>query len=180
MDNNSIDIIGDVVNFLLVAIIFIVILAITFKITLKNYDIKTSKIKFYGLFLGMDNKSTLAFGMITLNYIFLIWCVATFSKLNIYYIFITVFLMIMADIIIKDYNRIFTDLVFSMINILCIFVVSMLYDYLVNTYRTFYLLIILGLVVIFVFLYFTYMTFKLLNNIVIKEDNLKKIDYKKL
>ena len=34
--------------------------------------------------------------------------------------------------------------------------------------------------VLFVFLYFTYMTFKLLNNIVAKEENLKKKNYKKL
>ena len=31
--------------------------------TLKNYNVKTSKLKFYGLFLGMDNKSILAFNI---------------------------------------------------------------------------------------------------------------------
>ena len=174
------DVLGNMANFLLVAIIFLMVLYVLFSITLKNYDVKTSKIKFYGLFLGMDNRSILAFSMITLNYIFLIWCVATFSGLNIFYVFITVLLMIGADIIIKDYNRITIDLIYSMINIGAIFVTSMLYNYLVNTYNSIYLLIILGLVVIFVFLYFTYMTFKLLNNIVLKEENLKKKDYKKL
>ena len=174
------DILGDIANFLLVAIIFLVVLYITFRITLKNYNVKTSKIKFYGLFLGMNNSSILAFSMITLNYIFLIWCVATFSGLNIYYVFITVILMIGADIIIKDYNRITIDLIYSMINMGAIYVTSMLYNYLVNENNSIYLLIILGLVVIFVFLYFTYMTFKLLNNIVLKEENLVKKDYKKL
>ena len=174
------DVLGNIANFLLVAIIFLIVLYITFGITLKNYNVKTSKIKFYGLFLGMDNRSILAFSMITLNYIFLIWCVATFGGLNIYYVFITVVLMIGADIVIKDYNRITIDLIYSMINIGSIFVTSMLYNYLVNTYNSIYLLVILGLVVIFVFLYFTYMTFKLLNNIVLKEENLKKKDYKKL
>ena len=173
-------VLGDIVSFLLVAIIFLIILAITFKITLKNYNVKTSKIKFYGLFLGMNNRSILAFSMITLNYIFLIWCVATFSGLNIYYVFITVLLMIGADIAIRDYNRIFTDLIYSMINIGSIFVTSMLYDYLINTYTSVYILIVLGLLIIFVFLYFTYMTFKLLNNIVLKEENLQKKNYKKL
>lgn len=173
-------ILGNIVNFLVVAIIFLIVLAITFKITLKNYNVKTSKIKFYGLFLGMDNRGILAFSMITLNYIFLIWCVATFSGLNIYYVFITVLFMIGADIVIKDYNRITIDLIYSMINMLAIFVTSRLYDYLVNTYTTVYLLVLLGFVTIFVFLYFTYITFKLLNNVVLKEENLKKKDYKKL
>ena len=37
MDKN-IDILGNIVNFLLVALIFLGVLAITFKITLKNYN----------------------------------------------------------------------------------------------------------------------------------------------
>ena len=67
-----------------------------------------------------------------------------------------------------------------MLNLGAIFVTSTLYNYLVNTNTTIYVLIVLGLVTIFVFLYFTYITFKLLNNIVLKEENLKKKDYKKL
>ena len=173
------DVLGNMANFLLVAVIFLIVLYVTFRITLKNYDVKTGKIKFYGLFLGMDNRSILAFSMITLNYIFLIWCVATFSGLNVFYVFITVLFMIGADIIIKDYNRITVDLIYSMINIGAIFVTGMLYNYLMSN-NSIYILIVLGLVVVFVFLYFTYMTFKLLNNIVIKEENLKKKDYKKL
>ena len=102
-------VLGEIVSFLAVAIIFLIVLAITFKITLKNYDVKTSKIRFYGLFLGMDNRNILAFSMITLNYIFLIWCVATFSGLNIYYIFITVILLVGSDIVIKDYNKVFVE-----------------------------------------------------------------------
>ena len=178
--NQDLSILGNIVNFLVVGIVFIIVLAITFKISLKNYNVKTSKIRFYGLFLGMDNRGILAFSLITLNYIFLIWCTATFTGLNIYYVFITVLFMILADIAIKDYNRIPKDLIYSMINMACIFVTSMLYDYLTNKYTTVFLLIILGLVTLFVFLYFTYMTFKLLNNIVIKEENLKKKNYKKL
>ena len=34
-----------VISFLFVALIFLVVLAITFKITLKNYNVKTSKLK---------------------------------------------------------------------------------------------------------------------------------------
>ena len=100
----NLPILGNIVNYLVVAIIFLIVLWVTFKITLKNYNVKTSKIKFYGLFLGMNNRSILAFSMITLNYIFLIWCVATFGGLNIYYVFITVVFMIGADIVIKDYK----------------------------------------------------------------------------
>lgn len=173
-------ILENVISFLFVALIFLGVLAVTFNITLKNYNVKTSKLKFYGLFLGMNNKSVVAFSCITLNYIFLVWCTATFSGMNIIYILITTIFVVLADILIKDYNRIHIDLLFTAINCLCIFVTSILYNYLVDEYATIFLLIVLGLLVIFVFLYFTYFTFKLLNNIVLKQENLQKKNYRKL
>ena len=178
--NKSLDILGNIVNFLVAALIFIIVLWIVFKITLKNYNVKTSKIKFYGLFLGMNNRGILAFSMLTLNYIFLIWCTATFGGLNAYYCGITAFFMIMSDIVIRDYKRIPIDIIFAAINALCIYVTSLLYNYLTNTYTSVLLLIVLGLVTLFVFLYFTYITFKLLNNVVLKQEHLVKKDYKKL
>ena len=174
------EIIGDIVTFLIVGIVFIAVIAILFRITLKNYNVRSGKIKFYGMFLGMDNRSILAFSLITLNSVFLIWWTSCFTGLNVYYVVITVVLMLLADIMIKDYGRIPTDLIFSMINMLCIFVTSMLYNYLNNQYSSVFLLIILGLVTLFVFLYFTYMPFKLLNNVIIREENLKKKNYKEL
>ena len=172
-------ILENIINFLFVALIFLAVLSITFKITLKNYNVRTSKLKFYGLFLGMDNKSILAFGCVTLNYIFLIWCTATFSGMNIIYIFITTVFVLLSDILIKEYKRIHIDLLFTAINCLCIFVISLLYNYLTESGNIF-LLIVLGLVIIFVFLYFTYITFKLLNNVVLKQENLQRKNYKKV
>ena len=178
--SKGLDILGNIVNFLVVALIFLLVLWVVFKLTLKNYNVKTSKIKFYGLFLGMNNRSILAFSMITLNYIFLIWCTATFGGLNAIYAGIIVFFMIMSDIIIRDYKRIPIDLLFSIINMLCIYVTGLLYNYLTKTYTSVLLLIVLGLVTLFVFLYFTYITFTLLNNIVLKQEHLVNKDYKKL
>ena len=173
-------VLSNIINFLIVALIFLGVLAITFKITLKNYNVKTSKLKFYGLFLGMDNKAVLAFSSITVNYIFLIWCTATFSGMNIIYILMTTLFTLVADILIKEYKKIPMNLLFTGINCLCIFVISVVYNYLVNEYTSIFLLIVLGLLIIFVFLYFTYITFKALNNIVLKQENLQKKNYKKL
>ena len=178
MDANLI--LENIISFLFVALIFLGVLAVTFKITLKNYNVRTSKLKFYGLFLGMDNKSVLAFSAITLNYIFLIWCTATFSGMNVVYALITFFFVLLSDILIKDYNRIHIDMLFCAINCLCIFVTSLVYNYLLDEYASIFLLIVLGLLIIFVFLYFTYITFKLLNNIVLKQENLQKKNYKKI
>ena len=71
-------------------------------------------------------------------------------------------------------------MLFTLIDCLCIFVVSIVYNYLMNEYTSIFLLIVLGLLIIFVFLYFTYITFKLLNNIVLKQENLQKKNYKKV
>ena len=177
---NTGEILEGVISFLFVALIFLAVLAVTFKITLKNYNVKTSKLKFYGLFLGMDNKSVMAFGCVTLNYIFLIWCTATFSGINIVYGLITLFFVLLADILVRDYKRIPIDILFTLINCLCIFVTSIVYNYLTNEYTSIFLLIVLGLLIIFVFLYFTYITFKFLNNIVIKQENLQNKNYKKI
>ena len=174
------EILSNIISFLIVALIFIAVLGITFKITLKNYNVKTSKLKFYGLFLGMDNKSILAFSCITLNYIFLIWCTATFSGINIVYILITTVFILLADILMKEYKRIYIDLIFTVINCLCIFVTSIVYNYLMEQYTSIFLLLILGLLIIFVFLYFTYITFKFLNNIVLKQESLQNKNYKKI
>lgn len=165
-------ILSNVINFLIVAVIFLVVLAITFKITLKNYNVKSSKLKFYGLFFGMNNRSILAFSCITLNYIFLIWCTATFSGINIIYVLITTVFVLLADILIKEYKRMYIDLAFVAINSLCIFVTSIVYNYLVDGYTSIFLLIVLGLLIIFVFLYFTYITFRMLNNILKKQESL--------
>ena len=173
-------ILENIISFLFVALIFLGVLAVTFKITLKNYNVRTSKLKFYGLFLGMDNKSVMAFASVTLNYIFLIWCTATFSGMNVIYILITTLFVLLSDILIKDYKKIPINLLFTAINCLCIFVISLVYNYLVDEYTSIFLLIVLGLLIIFVFLYFTYITFKLLNNIVLKQENLQKKNYKKV
>ena len=177
---NTSMILSNIIDFLIVALVFIGVLFVTFTITLKNYNVRTSKLKFYGLFLGMDNKSILAFSCITLNYIFLIWCTATFSGMNVVYALITFIFVVLSDILIKDFKRLPIDLLFSAINCLCIFVTSIIYNYLTNEYTNIFLLIVLGLVIIFVFLYFTYITFKLLNNIVLKQENLQKKKYKRV
>ena len=69
---------------------------------------------------------------------------------------------------------------FCVINCLCIYVVSLIYNYLVNEYTSIFLLIILGLLMLFVFLYYTYITFKLLNEIATRNKLLKNKKYDKI
>ncbi len=179
MDKN-INIFSNLMTFLIVAIIFLVALFVIFMITLKNYNVKSSKLKFYGLFLEMDNRGILAFSAISLNFIFLVWCTTTFTGLNYIYVLMTLTFMLFANLVNKNYKKLPRDLLFTLINCLCIYVVNLLYNYLVNEYTSIFLLILLGLLMLFVFLYYIYTLFKLLNEVVQKDKYLQKKDYKKV
>ena len=54
LDSN--DILYTLISFLVVGIIFLSSVAVVFKILLKKYSVDNAKIKFYGLFLGLNNK----------------------------------------------------------------------------------------------------------------------------
>lgn len=179
MDKN-VEILSNIVLFFVVAIIFLVVIAVIFRITLKKYNVNSNKLKFYGLFLEMDNVSIISFSAVSLNYIFLIWCTTTFTGLNYVYVLITLAFVLVADLCIKKYRQIPRDLVFTFINCLCVYVISLIYNYLVNDYTSIFLLIILGLLMLFVFLYYTYITFKWLNEIATRNKLLKNKKYDKI
>lgn len=176
---NSVDVLSNFVVFGAIAIIFLFVLFIYFKISLKKYDVNSNKVRFYGFFLGMDDASIIAFSMITLNFIFLAWLMVSFVGLNWLYAVISYVLVILAMVISKQYNRLFINIVFNSINCLCIFIVNYIYDYFMND-SSLYLLVILGFVIIFVFLYLLYITFKWLNEVITKNKYLVKKQYKKL
>ena len=128
----------------------------------------------------MDNRGILAFSAISLNFIFLVWCTTTFTGLNYIYVLMTLTFMLFANLVNRNYKKLPRDLLFTLINCLCIYVVNLLYNYLVNEYTSIFLLILLGLLMLFVFLYYIYTLFKLLNEVVQKDKYLQKKDYKKV
>ena len=66
-----IDIIYSLTSFTLVAIIFLVILAIVLNIMSKKFDIE--KLRLYGIFLNMTKHNIIAFSLVTLTYLMLVW-----------------------------------------------------------------------------------------------------------
>lgn len=176
---NSVDILSNFIVFAAIAVLFLLALFIYFKISLKKYDVNSDKVRFYGLFLGMDNGSIIAFSMITLNFIFLAWLMISFVGINWLYVGVSYVLVIMATIISKQYNRILINVVFNGINCLCVFLANYVYNYFMKD-SSIYLLVILAFVIIFVFLYLLYITFKWLNEVVTKNKYLVKKQYKKL
>lgn len=174
MENN--EIIYHLVSFAIVGIIFMIALAITFKILLKQYSVDNAKIKFYGLFLGLNNKQILAFSMTSLNYIFLVYNLLTFNNLNIILITISCILVILSDILIKNYPKGLLNILYEVISLLTIFVNNILYNYIIDQESVVVVACLVFVIILSVLLY-SFVLFKSLNNIIVKDKFIKEEKY---
>ena len=93
--NNQI--MGNLLNFFAVAVVFLVILLIFFNIYSKKFKITEKNASIYGLFLDLDTKSLIAIASITINYLFLVWCSFSFTDLNVIYIAIIVLVVFVQE-----------------------------------------------------------------------------------
>lgn len=173
--NNS-ELIYNLVSFLIVGLIFMGTLAITFKILLKKYSVDNGKIKFYGLFLGLNNKQILSFSMISLNYILLVYNLLTFNNINIILITISSVLVILSDILIKNYPKGLLNILYEVISLLTIFVNNLLYSYIVEQDSILVIVCIIFVIILAVLLY-SFVLFKSLNNVIIKDKFIKEEKY---
>lgn len=174
MENN--EIIYHLISFLIVGLIFMGALAITFKILLKKYSVDNGKIKFYGLFLGLNNKQILSFSMISLNFIFLVYNLLTFNKVNIILITFSCLLVIISDILIKNYPKGLMNILYEIISILTILVNGMLYAY-IQDQSSIMVLICIIFVIILSVLFYSFVLFKSLNNVIVKDKFIKEEKY---
>lgn len=175
---NNIDVINGLVNFLVVAIIFLAVLFTSFMIFCKKFKFDKKNIELYGMFLQLKTTSLIAVSAQTINYLFLVWATVSFTGLNIIYIAFTTILVLISDIVMDKFNELPKDLIITVGNCLAIQIVYLIYNYLTTEYNSIMLFIILVLVIIFIFLYYTYNLFREINNAVIDQKYLKKKKYK--
>lgn len=173
---NYSEIVYTLVNFLIVGLIFMITLAITFKILLKKYSLDNKKIKFYGLFLGMNNRQILSFSMTSLNYIFLVYCLLSLSKLSIVYIFFSVSLVLLSDLLIKNYPKGLLNILYELISLITIYVNNLLYGFIIEK-NSIPIAISIVFIIILSMLFYSYILFKSLNNIIVKDKNIKEEKY---
>ena len=172
----NIEIIYTLVSFLVVGLIFMLVLGITFKILLKKYSVDNAKIKFYGLFLGMKNSQILAFSMVSLNYLFLIYNLISFNKLNVVILIFSMILVILSDIVIKNYPKGLLNILYEIISLLSIYITNILYNYVLEQNSPI-ILVCLVFVIILSVLFYSYVMFKTLNNIIVKDKHIKEDKY---
>ena len=173
--NNQI--MGNLLNFFAVAVVFLVILLIFFGLYAKKFKITERNASIYGLFLDLDTRSLIAIASLTINYLFLVWCTVSFQKLNVIYVAIMLLLVIVSDAIIDNFKGLWVSFALTGVNCAVIHVVYLIYQYLCDNGFSFPLLLILFLLILFVFLYYTYNLLRGINNVVIKNKYLKKKKY---
>ena len=161
--NENMTIIYNLVGFTIVSIVFLIILAITLKMLSKKFSIE--KIKLYGIFFNMNNSTIISFSLISINYLFLVWCLINF-QMNYIYLGISIILILLSSILGKNYLKIFINIIGVIFECASIYVVTILKNYILTNDNNPLLLIVLVFVVIFIFLYFTYIMFRNLNSIV--------------
>lgn len=171
------EIIVDLVYFFAVAVIFLMAIMVTFKIFIKHFKFNDKNIELYGLLLNLNTTSLISIATITINYLFLVWWMISFKGINIVYIAITLILVLISEAVIDNFKGLFLSFALSGINIAAIHVIYLIYHYVTVEEFSYLLLVVLGLVVLFVFLYFTYNLFRQINNIVVKHKYLKHKKY---
>lgn len=176
MDN--IEIVNGLVNFSVVAVIVLVVVAILFNVFCKKFKFNQKNVELYGLLMSLDTVSLLSIAAQTICYLFLVWCTVTFTGLNVIYITFIAILVIIGDVVIDNFNKLPISLLLTVVDCVAIEVIYLIYNYLTTIMFSYFLLVILILVIIFVFLYYTYNFFRQINNIVVKNKYLKDKQYK--
>jgi len=171
------EIISELINFFVVAVIFLIVIAIAFWVFCRRFKFNDRNVEIYGLLLNLNTTSLISIATITINYLFLVWWMISFKGLNVIYISITLVLVLISEAIIDNFKGLPLSMGLSIVNCVAIYVIYLIYQYVTIEEFSYLLLIVLGLVVLFVFLYFTYNLFRQINNIVIKHKYLKNKKY---
>lgn len=176
MENDKV--IVDLIYFFLVAIIFLIGIAVIFRIFCKKFQIRDKNVELYGLLLNLNTQSLISISAITINYLFLVWCTITFKELNIIYVAVVLILVLVSEVVIDHFQGLPVSLLLAGIDCGAIQIIYLLFHYITEVDFSYILLLILCLVILFVFLYYTYNLFRGINNVVVKHKYLSKKDYK--
>lgn len=174
---NNDKIIAGLIDFFSVAAVFLIVIAILFRIFCRKFKFNDKNVELYGLLLNLNTTSLISIAAITINYLFLIWCLISFKGINVIYIAITLILVLISDAVIDNFKGLFLSIFLTIINCVAIHIVYLIFSYITKEVFSMMLFIIMVLVIIFVFLYLTYNLFRQINNIVVKNKYLRKKKY---
>lgn len=161
-------------SFAVFVIFIIIIAAISLKLYLKKFKFTPQKSRVYGIIHALDNKSIIAFSLVTLNYLFLTWCAMTTVEMNIVYVSVILILTLLSSTLVKDYIKLPLNLLISLVNCFALYIVHFVHIYLSGEVGDIFMRISIFLIIAFAFIYFTYNYINDINDIVQKNKHIKK------
>lgn len=174
---NFTELISTLVIFAIIAVVFLILLKIILTISLKKIMLDKKKIKLYGILLNLNNDALIAISCISMEYLFLMYLLFTFSDINTIFAGFIIILSLISDILVGDFKRLMINFLLSIINCTAIKLVFLLKNYISTEVAEWYMYVCLILLLLLVFLYFTYNLLRSLNNIVATQKFLNKKDY---
>ena len=163
-------IIVSLTSFVIVSILFLIILNITLNYIIKKFDIE--KIRIYGMFLNMKKPTIISFSLTTLTYLMFIWILI---DLNINYVYVAsiVSMSVLANLFADDFPYGFLNLLNTISCIVAICFIAYL-NHLIIDNPTTLIIAVKWLVVLFLFIYITYITLQL-KKLQVQINNMKRI-----
>ncbi len=164
-------------HFLLSFFLIVLVLSLLFSIVLKKYNPKGKKLKIYGLFLGLSNKDIASLALITVRYIFFIWClfnndyVRIDQDINFYILLIS---NLGFDLINQRYLNIIPNIINNGIIYVALFCKMMFIEYLETINMIWYIMIIVVLLIIFTMAYGSYFFVKDIDYLLKENKHIKK------
>ena len=169
---------NELLYFFIAGMIFIITIAIVFRIFCKKFKFNNKNIELYGLLLNLNTPSLVSISAMTIYYLFAVFCTISFHGINIISLSIMLILVLISEAVIDNFKGLPISIILALINCGAIHIIYLLYDYITKEEFSYLLLIILSLVILFVFLYDTYSLFRNINNIVVQNKYLKNKKYK--
>jgi len=173
--NNS-EILKNLLTFIPFASFFLLFVWVFLRIYLKNFEINSSKNKVYGFLLNLKTSKMIAISSLFINYLFLIWWTISFTGINLIYIMFSLVLLLISNVVLDNSSGVFKSVILLGAEILLIWVIFLIFDLAKNNNLFFIIMILL---IIFAIMFYSYLFIKSINNIVIRDRNIKrKNEYK--
>lgn len=149
--------------FILYVLFALIVFVISKTITIK-YEPKGFKLKFYGVLLGLDNKDVLSFSLLIVNYLFIIYLLYNSSSLTVFYKDVNFYIIVLTNVIYALINKRFLYIpvttVYGILMYLSIFIKKGILDYINTIDNSWYMYVVLVLMILFILVFITYVFLK--------------------
>lgn len=156
-------------SFIMLFLVVIILAGIFLSLKFRHFKFNVKKIKFYTLFLNLDNASILSFAAAIMRYSFLIWYLVILPDFHVSYVIFLLVLSLLFNIEVGKYFSFIFDFLNLIIQYVSLVLLGFLKGYLFDVKFVWYVIAMVILLSTFIFIYITYFFFKNIKDILTKE-----------